>query len=87
MSTSITPELRAEILASIKEGTSIADAAKANNITERTIKDWMKPKSPKSPSTPPEVARLRREVQQLKELLGSLLLERELSKKNPSRSS
>ncbi len=86
MSTPIAPETRAKILSSIKdEGASIQEAAKTYNLAEDTIRRWIRGTADNAGSSTSELQRLRRENQALKEIIGSLLLERELSKKNFSR--
>lgn len=86
MSTTIAPETRAKILSAIKdEGTSIQDVAKTYNLNEDTIRRWIRGTADNAASSITELQRLRRENQALKEIIGSLLLERELSKKNFSR--
>jgi len=84
--TPVTPELRAKILSAIKdEGTSIADAAKNYGFSEDTIRKWLRGSLDNSGSSSSEIGRLRKENQQLKEIIGNLLLERELAKKNITR--
>lgn len=87
MSNPITPELRAKILSAIKdEGLSIVDAAKNYNFTEDTIKKWLRATADNAHTSGSEFLRLKKENQVLKELIGSLLLEKELQKKNSTRS-
>jgi len=87
MGNPITPEIRAKILSAIKDdGISIADAAKNYNFTEDTIKKWLRGSANNSNTSSYELQRLRKEVQVLKEVIGTLLLEKELQKKNFSRS-
>jgi len=87
MGNPITPEIRAKILSAIKDdGISIADAAKNYNFTEDTIKKWLRGSANNSNTSSYELQRLRKEVQVLKEVIGTLLLEKELQKKNFFRS-
>ncbi len=65
---------------------SIADAAKTYNFTEETIRKWLRGTIDNAHTSSSELARLRREVQLLKEVIGSLMLEREAAKKNLPRS-
>ncbi len=86
MSNPITPELRAKILSAIKDdGISITDAAKNYNFTEDTIKKWLRGSVNNDYSSSYELQRLRKENQVLKEVIGTLLLEKELQKKNFAR--
>ena len=87
MSNPITPEIRAKILSAIKdEGLSIADAATNYGFSEDTIKKWLRATADNAQTSSSEFQRLRKENQALKELIGSLLLEKELQKKNGARS-
>ena len=88
MSTPLTPELRAKILSSIKDdGMSIVEAASTYGFAEDTIKKWLRATADNASSSTSELQRLRRENQSLKEIIGSLMLERsEATKKNLVRS-
>ena len=79
------PELKAKILATLKSGTPLSDLAKEYHLAEDTIRGWLPKDTKKAPTGTAELTRLRRENQQLKEILGSILLERELAKRNPTR--
>lgn len=82
----ITPDLRAKIISAIKdEGLSISDAAKTYAFTEDTIRRWIRGTTDNAATSTSELGRLRRENQQLKEIIGTILLERELAKKNITR--
>lgn len=86
MSNQLTPELRAQILSSIKDdGLQIAEAAKTYNFTEDTIRRWLRQSADNAASAPGELQRLRRENQTLKEIIGAFVLERESAKKNLTR--
>lgn len=87
MSNPITPELRAKVLSAIKdEGLSITVAATNYGFTEDTIKKWLRGSADNAHTSSSELQRYKKENQILKELIGSLLLEKELQKKNFSRS-
>jgi len=87
MSNPITPELRVKILSAIKDdGLSIIEAAKNYNFTEDTIKKWLRGSANNGYSSSYELQRLRKENHVLKEAIGTLLLEKEMQKKNFSRS-
>lgn len=86
MTTPITPEVRAKILSSIKDdGTAIAEAAKTYAIREDTIRRWLRGTIDNAHTSSSELVRLKRENQALKEIIGNLHLDRELSKKNLTR--
>lgn len=82
----ITPEIRAKILSSIKDdGVAIAEAAKTYDLAEDTIRRWLRGTMDNAHTSSSELQRLRRENQTLKEVIGNLLLEREFAKKNITR--
>jgi transposase-like protein len=87
MSTVVDPEVRAKILTSIKDnGATIQEMAQTYSLHEDTIRRWVKGTAENGRTSTSEISRLRRDNQALKEILGNLLLERELQKKNYSRS-
>lgn len=82
----IAPEIRAKILSAIKDdGVSIMDAAQTYNIHHDTIRRWIKGTADNAATSTGELARLRRENQVLKEIIGNFFLERESAKKNLTR--
>lgn len=75
MATYVNAEQRAKILSAIKdEGMSIIDAAKTFLITEDTIKKWMRKQSKNGHTSSTEVQRLRQENQDLKAIIGEMVL-------------
>lgn len=82
----LAPELRAKVISAIKDdGVSITDAAKTYNFTEDTIRKWLRAGADNAHTSSSELTRLRKENQVLREAIGSLVLERELQKKNFAR--
>lgn len=85
MSTPTSPEIRAKILSAIKDdGASIAEAAQTYNLHHDTIRRWLRGTADNASTSTGELARLRRENSVLKEIIGTLMLERE-TKKNLTR--
>lgn len=78
---SITPEQKTKILGALKSGTTLPDLAKEYRVSEDAIIGLLSKDTNKAPANTGEVTRLQKEIQQLKELLGALLIERELAKK------
>lgn len=77
------PEVRAQILSAIKDdGVTVPEAAKAHNVSEDAVYKWLKIKADNAHTSSSELARLRRENSTLREIIGNLMLERELAKKN-----
>ncbi len=74
-------EIKEEILHKIKsEGLSVSSAAKNYGVSSKTIYGWLAKQNEKVPSIL-EIARLKRENQQLKEIVGIVTLELEKTKR------
>lgn len=83
MATYISPEQRAKIISSIKdEGMSIIDAAKTYLVTEKTIRSWLRKQTKNAHTSSTEVQKLRQENDQLKMLLGEMLLHQKMKRKS-----
>lgn len=77
----ISADVKRQILDRIKEGgASISQIAQEHGISNRTIYGWLSKGASSAPSWL-ELNRLKRENAALKELLGRVMLETELSKK------
>lgn len=77
----VSKEVKAQILKRIKdEGLPVAQVAQEHGITPRIIYQWIKRQVVAPPSIL-EVARLKRENQALKELIGEITIELHLAKK------
>jgi transposase len=75
MATYVSPEQRAKILSAVKdEGMSIIDAAKTFLVTEDTIRKWMRKQTKNSHTSSTEVQRLKQENQDLKAIIGEMVL-------------
>lgn len=74
MASPIPQEVKAKILSSIEDdGVSIAEASTTYNVTEETLRKWLRATIDNGGSSTSEIQRLRRENQQLKEIIGHLL--------------
>lgn len=83
MATYLTPEQRAKILSAIKdEGMSIPDAAKTFMITEKTVRAWMRKQPRNGHTSSTEVQRLKQENQELKAIIGEMVLHQKLKRKS-----
>lgn len=76
----VSKEVKEQIMARIKEGVPIAKLAEEHGLKHHTIDQWVS-RSVIAPPSVLELARLKRENQALKELLGELTMELKLSKK------
>lgn len=77
----VSQEVRDQILKRIREeGVSVAQTAEEHGLKPRTIYKWIS-KGVTAPPSILEIARLKRENQALKEVIGELTLEMSLAKK------
>lgn len=79
----VSPEQRAKIISAVKdEGMSIPDAAKTFLITEDTIKKWLRKQTKNGHTSSTEVQRLKQENQELKAIIGEMILHQKMKKKS-----
>jgi len=79
--TSVSKDIRDEILAKVKSGTPVMELSKQYGIHFRTIYSWLRDKAVGSVSAL-EHTKLKRENMELKEIVGMLSLELSKFKKN-----
>jgi len=84
MSTPIDQATKETILKEIKNGLRVAEAVIKYGVSDKTIYGWIKTQADNTGTSSLEVARLRRENQELKEIIGMFALEKKRSKKNQS---
>lgn len=77
-----TKELKALVLEAIKNGTKVSAVCAEHQLSSKTIYGWMRKQADNTGTSSLEVARLRRENQDLKELVGIFALEKKRSEKN-----
>ena len=83
MKTAIAKEVKDEILGKVKSGEPVSSLSKAYGISDKTIYNWLRKGVTRQVSWM-EHARLKRENQQLKEIIGVLTFELEKTKKKIS---
>ena len=76
----VSKEVKEEILSKVKLGEPVANLAKLYGISDKAIYNWIGGRTTKKISWL-DYAKLRKENQQLKEIIGVLSLEIEKSKK------
>jgi len=76
----IAKEVREEILAKVKGGESVSSLSEKYGVSTKTIYNWLRGKAVRQISWM-EYIKLKKENQQLKEIIGFLSLEIEKSKK------
>ena len=84
MKSAIAKEVKEEILSKVKAGEAVASLSKAYGISDNTIYNWIKGRAERHVSFL-EYAKLRKENDQLKQIIGVLSLEVAKSKKTTSR--
>ena len=73
-------EIKENILSKVKEGLSVSDASRQFGVATKTIYGWLTKKATGEPSTL-ELARLKKENQELYALVGRITAQLERSKK------
>ena len=71
-----------EILLDIKNGMKVSDASVKHSVSTVTIYGWMKVQADNTGTSSLEVAKLRKENQELKELVGFFALQKKRAEKN-----
>lgn len=82
MSTPIDQATKETILKEIKNGLRVAEAVTKYGVSDKTIYGWMKHQADNTGTSSLEVAKLKKENQDLKEIIGMFALEKKRSKKN-----
>jgi transposase-like protein len=82
MSRRIESGKKEEILLAIKNGLRVAEAAEQFKTSSKTIYAWLRGQADNTGTSSLEIARLRRENQELKEVVGWLTLEKKRGGKN-----
>jgi transposase-like protein len=75
MSVPTSPELRQEILNTVKGGMTVVEASAKFNIAQSTIRKWMREISANPRSSTNELQRARRRIQFLEQVILELVLE------------
>jgi transposase-like protein len=73
------------ILLAIKNGESVASISTLHSVSTKTIYGWLRHQTDNTGTSSLEIARLRRENQELKEIVGWLTLEKKRGEKNHGR--
>lgn len=75
-----------EVLLAVKNGLSVAEASNQHGVSTKAIYVWLKAQADNTGTSSLEVARLRRENQELKEIIGMFALDKKRAEKNMGRS-
>lgn len=82
MTKAIPQSVKDQILLEIKNGTRVVEAAAKYSLSDKTIYGWMRQQADNTGTSSLEVARLRRENQELKEIIGIFALDKKRAEKN-----
>ena len=75
-------EQKAEVLKKIRSGRRASEVAEEHGIKRSTVTYWVSKSAEKTGEHTTEVSRLKRENEALKSIIGRLIYEQELGKKN-----
>jgi transposase-like protein len=76
----VTKEVKAEIIAKVKAGEKVVELSRLYGVSDKSIYNWLRQKVEGSVSLM-EHAKLKKENEQLKQIIGVLTLELEKTKK------
>ena len=75
MSTLVTPELRTQIIAQIKSGTPISQAADEHAVSRKTISRWMREVGRSANAATNELVKAKKRIEFLERIILDLVLE------------
>lgn len=82
MAKHINPALKQQVLEAVKNGLRVSEAVTQFSISDHTIYSWLRQQSDNTGTSSLEVAKLRKENQELKELVGLFALDKKRAEKN-----
>ena len=74
--------LKDQILEAVKNGSKVADICVQHGVSSKTVYAWLRHQADNTGTSSLEVARLRRENQELKEIIGIFALQKKRAEKN-----
>jgi transposase-like protein len=78
----VSEETKQAVLEDIKNGLKVSEAAVKHGVVDKSIYRWMRLQADNTGTSSLEVAKLRRENQELKEIIGLFALEKKRAEKN-----
>ena len=82
MAKHIDPTLKEEILRAIKDGMKISEAVTKYGVSNNSLYNWLKVQADNTGTSVLEIAKLRKENQELKEIIGMFALDKKRAEKN-----
>lgn len=84
MAAPITQEVRSKILASIKDGMPIIQAAETHGVKAKTVSKWIRQATNNSHTSSSELQRTKKEIEFLRSVIVDLYLEQKASNRKGS---
>lgn len=85
MAKHIDPTIKQAVLQDVKNGMKVSEASAKHGVTSNAIYLWLKAQADNTGTSSLEVAKLRRENQELKEIIGLFTLQKKRAEKNTGR--
>ena len=81
----VSEEIKDAVLLDVKNGMKVSEASVKRGVTVKSIYRWMRDQADNTGTSSLEVAKLRRENQELKEIIGLFALQKKRAEKNTGR--
>jgi len=78
----VSEEIKNAVLLDVKNGVRVSEAGMKHGVTVKSIYRWMREQADNNGMSGFEVAKLRREIQELKEIIGMFALQKKRAEKN-----
>lgn len=78
----VSEETKQAVLEDIKNGLKVSEAVSKYGVVDKSIYRWMRAQADNTGTSSLEVAKLRRENQELKEIIGLFALQKKRAEKN-----
>lgn len=85
MGKNISQTIKDEVIQGIKNGLTVSEASSQYSVSTKAVYRWLKNQVNNTGTSALEISRLRKENQELKEIVGLLTLEKKRGEKNQSR--
>lgn len=76
------PAIKQTVLEAIKNGRAVSEVCQENNVSSKTVYAWLRKQADNTGTSNLELAKLRRENQELKEIIGMFALDKKRAGKN-----
>lgn len=76
------PAVKQQILTDIKNGMKVSEASAKYDVSDNSLYGWLREQADNTGTSALEIAKLRKENQELKEIIGMFALEKKRAEKN-----